>query len=76
MLHELDIRFRCSISSVLLNDEYCELLYHAGCREVGIGFESADDDILKLINKAGNLYNPGKFMGFKNSLSTIDCFDH
>ncbi len=53
MLHELDIRFRCSISSVLLNDEYCELLYHAGCREVGIGFESADDDILSLINKAG-----------------------
>jgi magnesium-protoporphyrin IX monomethyl ester (oxidative) cyclase len=53
MLHELDIRFRCSISSVLLNDDYCELLYHAGCREVGIGFESADDEVLSLINKAG-----------------------
>jgi radical SAM superfamily enzyme YgiQ (UPF0313 family) len=53
MLHELDIEFRCSISSVLLNDEICELLYYAGCREVGIGFESADDDILKLMKKAG-----------------------
>jgi radical SAM superfamily enzyme YgiQ (UPF0313 family) len=53
MLHDLDIEFRCSISSVLLNDEYCEMLAHAGCREVGIGFESADDEILKLIKKAG-----------------------
>jgi len=57
MLHELDIRFRCSISSVLLNDDYCELLYHAGCREVGIGFESADDEVLSLINKAGKATN-------------------
>jgi radical SAM superfamily enzyme YgiQ (UPF0313 family) len=52
-LHDLDIRFRGSISSVLVNPEYCELLYYAGCREVGIGFEAADDDILKLMNKAG-----------------------
>ncbi len=53
-LHDLDIRFRCSISSVLVSDEYMELLYYAGCREVGIGFESADDDILELNNKAGH----------------------
>jgi len=52
-LHDLDIRFRCSISSVLVSDEYMELLYYAGCREVGIGFESADDEILEVINKAG-----------------------
>jgi radical SAM superfamily enzyme YgiQ (UPF0313 family) len=52
-LHDLDIRFRGSISSVLVNPEYCELLYYAGCREVGIGFESADDNILKIVNKAG-----------------------
>ena len=53
-LHDLDIRFRCSISSVLVSDEYMELLYYAGCREVGIGFESADDEILELNNKAGH----------------------
>jgi len=52
-LHDLDIRFRGSISSVLVNPEYCELLYYAGCREIGIGFESADDNILKIVNKAG-----------------------
>ena len=52
-LHDLDIRFRGSISSVLVNPEYCELLYYSGCREVGIGFESADDNILKIVNKAG-----------------------
>ena len=52
-LHDLDIRFRCSISSVLVSDEYMELLYYAGCREVGIGFESADDEILEVVNKAG-----------------------
>ncbi len=53
MLHDLDIRFRGSLSSVLVNDEYCELLHYAGCREIGIGFESADDEILSLVNKAG-----------------------
>jgi radical SAM superfamily enzyme YgiQ (UPF0313 family) len=36
-----------------VSDEYMELLYYAGCREVGIGFESADDEILEVINKAG-----------------------
>ena len=50
----MDIRFRGSISSVLVNPEYCELLYYSGCREIGIGFESADDNILKIVNKAGN----------------------
>ena len=53
MLHDLDIEFRCSISSAILTDDYCEMLAHAGCREVGIGFESADDEILTLIKKAG-----------------------
>lgn len=47
----LDIRFRCSARSDSINDDVCKALYDAGCREIGFGVETADDDILKVLDK-------------------------
>ncbi len=46
-----DVHFRCSARSDLLDDELCEMLKASGCEEIGFGVETADDTVLKLINK-------------------------
>jgi radical SAM superfamily enzyme YgiQ (UPF0313 family) len=50
-LKQLDIKFRCGGRSNLVTDNICELLTQAGCEEIGLGIESADNNILKLLNK-------------------------
>jgi radical SAM superfamily enzyme YgiQ (UPF0313 family) len=50
-LKQLDIKFRCGGRSNLITDNICELLTQAGCEEIGLGIESADNNILKLLNK-------------------------
>ena len=50
-LAEEDIHFRCSARSDMIDDEVCQALKKAGCEEISIGVEVADDEILKLLNK-------------------------
>ncbi len=43
--------WRCSTRADLLNRDLLKLLWKGGCREIGIGIESAEDSVLDLINK-------------------------
>lgn len=52
LLGPMDIHFRCSGRSDLITDEICEMLKKMGCNEIGLGVESADDRVLKMINKS------------------------
>jgi len=51
MLKTKNISYRCSGRSDLIDDNICKLLYESGCKEIGFGVETADDEVLKLINK-------------------------
>jgi len=51
VLESLRIKFRCAGRSDLLTNEICGCLKLAGCEEIGLGIECADDDILRLLNK-------------------------
>ena len=50
-LKDLNISYRCSARSDLLDSEICGLLVSSGCKEIGFGIESGDDNVLKLIHK-------------------------
>jgi len=50
-LKNLDIQYRCSTRSDLLDSEICRLLVSSGCKEIGFGVESGDNNVLKLIDK-------------------------
>jgi len=50
-LEKLNIQFRCSGRSDLVDEKTCKLLKQAGCCEIGFGVETADDNILKLLKK-------------------------
>lgn len=51
ILTPFEIFYRCSTRVNHIDEEMAELLYASGCREIGIGVEMADDDILKIFNK-------------------------
>lgn len=51
MLEELNIYYRCSTRIDTLDEETVDLLYKSGCREVGLGIEVADNEVLKLLDK-------------------------
>ncbi len=51
LFEPLNIHFRTQTRSDLLTPEMCEALKRAGCDELGLGVETADDKVLKLINK-------------------------
>ena len=48
----LDIKFGCDARVDLLDEEVVRSLKRAGCTFLCIGFESADDNVLKLMNKS------------------------
>ncbi len=48
---DLGINFRCSGRSDLLDTEVCEMLAASGCKEIGFGVESGDDNVSRIINK-------------------------
>jgi len=50
-LHDLRIEFRCSVRSDSLDEEFCDMLDYAGCKEIGFGVECADDRVLSAIDK-------------------------
>lgn len=50
-LGPLNIHYKCHTRSALLDEEMCESLVNSGCKEMGLGVETADDYVLKLVNK-------------------------
>jgi anaerobic magnesium-protoporphyrin IX monomethyl ester cyclase len=51
VLHSFDIRYKGHTRSDLLTKEHAELLRWSGCEEMGLGVESADDQVLMKNNK-------------------------
>lgn len=50
-LAQSGIRYRCSMRVDEINDGTLKELWASGCREIGYGIETADDAVLKLMNK-------------------------
>ena len=50
-LAQLGIQFKGHSRADLITNEDCKLLHYAGCVELGIGLETADPCILKLVHK-------------------------
>lgn len=50
-LKEKNLLWRCSTRSDLITKELAKIMYDSGCKEVGIGVESADPHILEIMNK-------------------------
>jgi len=55
LLEPLKIGFKCMVRPDSLDDEMCMLLKRIGCIEVQMGVESADEKVLKLMNKPMDL---------------------
>ena len=51
MLKNTGISYRASMRADQVDDETLSLLWDSGCREMGLGIESAEDNVLKLIKK-------------------------
>jgi len=51
MLSKTGIKYRCSMRADQVDGETFDLLWNSGCREVGFGIESAEDNVLKLLKK-------------------------
>jgi radical SAM superfamily enzyme YgiQ (UPF0313 family) len=51
ILDKQDVYYRCSARSDLIDEDTCKMLYKSGCREIGLGIETADDHILTILNK-------------------------
>jgi len=50
-LKKLNIYYRCSTRVNKVTDEIIKCLYESGCREVGLGIEVVNDDVLKKLRK-------------------------
>lgn len=51
MLAKTGIKYRCSMRVDQVDDETLNRLWESGCREIGFGIESAEDDVLNLLEK-------------------------
>ncbi len=51
----IDISWWCTTRAHCLNEEILDLMKRAGCHTIGVGFESADDQVLKNIKKGVRL---------------------
>jgi radical SAM superfamily enzyme YgiQ (UPF0313 family) len=51
LLEHSQINYRCSMRVDQVEDKTLKNLWRGGCREVGFGIESAEDHVLKLLNK-------------------------
>jgi radical SAM superfamily enzyme YgiQ (UPF0313 family) len=51
LLEQSKINYRCSMRVDQVDDKTLNNLWRGGCREVGFGIESAEDHVLKLLNK-------------------------
>jgi radical SAM superfamily enzyme YgiQ (UPF0313 family) len=50
-LKERNLQWRCSTRSNQIEERLAKMMYESGCTEVGIGVESADQNILNLLKK-------------------------
>lgn len=50
-LEPLKVHYKCHTRSNLLDEETCRAFKKSGCEEMGLGVETADNDVLELINK-------------------------
>lgn len=66
-LAPLNINFRCSARSDLLNADICKMLVKAGCKEIGFGIESGDDKVLKMIHKGETVADHKKAVNLAKS---------
>lgn len=55
LLEPLNIGFKCMARPDSLDEEMCVWLKRMGCTEIQMGLESADENVLKLMNKPMNL---------------------
>jgi len=46
-----NVKFRCNARSDSINEEICGWLEQGGCEEVGLGVETVDNSLLKMLNK-------------------------
>ena len=51
ILEQLGVRYRCSMRTDQVKENMLKKLWDSGCREIGFGIETAEDYILKLLNK-------------------------
>lgn len=51
ILEKSGVRYRCSMRVDEITDGILEKLWRSGCREIGYGIETADDEVLRLMNK-------------------------
>lgn len=51
LLESLKIHYKCHTRSNLLDAETCQAFKKSGCEEMGLGVETADNQVLELINK-------------------------
>lgn len=63
MLKKYNIFYRCSTRVDHIDDEICKLLWESGCREIGIGVETANDEVLKIYKKHVTVADIGKALG-------------
>jgi len=51
LLEPLKVHYKCHTRSHLLDAEICYAFKKSGCEEMGLGVETADNEVLELINK-------------------------
>lgn len=50
-LKKLNIYYRCLTRADRITDEIVQMLYDSGCREIAVGIECADNEVLKALKK-------------------------
>jgi len=50
-LKKLNIHYRCLTRADAIDDNVVQMLYDSGCREIALGIECADNEVLKLLKK-------------------------
>lgn len=74
-LEPLNIFYRASTRVNLVNEDVVNDLYRSGCREVGIGVEVVDDDVLKKMKKGITIAQVEKAIElFRNKGIITRCF--
>ena len=59
-IKKLDIRYKCHTRSNLLTEDKARLLKESGCEECGLGVESADDKVLRIVHKGEKAVHHGE----------------
>lgn len=72
---DLSIFYRCSTRADAIDKEIAKLLFDSGCKEVGIGIEAADNNILRILGKQETVLQMENAISILKSYSIeIRCF--